>query len=1034
MSITEISVKRPSAVIVFVVLLIGLGILGYTSMGADLLPSINVPVITVTTVYSGAGAEEIKKEVVRPIEDAVSGISGIDTLRSTAREGVGTTIITFTMETNMNTAFIDVQKAVESAQSRLPKDASAPVLYKVDINAMAVMTLAITGDIPYDQLYNQADKIKQGLEKLPGIGQVSLMGANEKQLNISLDKTAVEYYGINVNTITARLRAENANMPAGQMKQEKSDMTVKMIGEFKNLNDIKSVLIPTASGGTVRLGDIARLELGYPDSESILKMNGKNAIGISVQKQSDANVVEAVKGVKKELEKIEKQLPGGIELTVANDTTIFINSSLNEVMRSVGEGIVTTAIVLFLFLRNWQSSLIVLVAIPTSLISTFFMMKQFGFTLNIMTLMGLSLCIGILVDDSIVVLENIQRHRSLGEGPISAAIKGRSEIGMAAIAITLCDVVVFAPVAFMSGMVGQFFKEFGLTVVFASLFSLLVSFTVTPMLSSRLSKLKGMVAAREPEEPKKQGRTAKAFSRATEIYKSILLWSLDHRWKLVGVILAAIILSIALLPLGFIHTEFMPVSDQGFLMMDMSLTPGSSLKQTEQKVALVEDYLKGLKETGDYFSMVGNNSDKSTASIILKLVDKDKRKRTQSQVAADIRKWGKTLPGVQLIVSESQGGGGSGKPIQVTIKGDDTSVLREISFKVEEIIKSVQGVVDVTNSLRTSESEIRINIDRLACTQYGVSTSDIASVLRTGLQGTNSGVFRENGNDYDMVVRFMKDQVKKPEDLGSVKILNTSGQQIALNQVASITVGDSQLSITREDRQDTVTVSANLQGALLGKVNTDIQEGLKGITLPYGYSVKFGGSQENMADSFSALVKALAASVVLVYMILIVLYESFLTPFIRMLSLPCAIIGAFGLLALSGQSLNVMSMIGLILLDGLASKNGTLLIDYTNTLMKRGMPLKEALVEAGTTRLRPIIMTSATMIVGMLPSALATGSGSEMRSGMAIIVIGGMITSTILSPILLPVVYTLIDDFKNRVSKKRNKNRINVGEVESYEA
>ncbi|MCX7709076.1 MAG: efflux RND transporter permease subunit [Clostridia bacterium] len=1030
MGLTELSVKRPAAVIVFMVLLIGLGILGYTSMGVDLLPTVNVPVITITTVYNGAGAEEIKKDIVKPIEDAVAGISGIDTLRSTAREGVGLTIIQFTMETNMNSAFLDVQKAVDHARGKLPAGAEDPILYKVDINAQSVMTLAITGDVPYDQLYNQADKIKQSIEKLPGIGQVSLQGANDKQLNVKLDKTAIEYYGINVNTLIGKIRSENTNMPAGQMKQEKSDLTVKMVGEFKDLNDIKSIQIPTSSGGIVRLADIASLELGYPDNDTILKMNDKNAIGINIQKQSDANVVKAVDGVNKELEKIQKLLPAGVKLSVTTDSTVFIKSSLNEVLRSLVEGIITTSIVLFLFLRSWQSSLIVLVAIPTSLISTFFIMYENHFTLNVMSLMGLSLCIGILVDDSIVVLENIQRHRAMGEKPIEAAIKGRSEIGMAAIAITLCDVVIFGPVAFTSGMVGQFFKEFGITVAVASLFSLLVSFTVTPMLASRLAHIK---MGKEEGSTKKQGRISKLFGYATELYKKFLLWSLDNRWKIIGITLAGVILSIALVPLGLIHTEFMPVSDQSQLNLDISLTPGSSLKQTEEKVAVVEKHLRDLPEMKEYYTTIGNNSDKSSANIILKLKDTKDRKKSQNQLAGELRQWGKTIPGIQLSITEAQSTPGSnGKPIQVTIKGDDIAVLKEISYKVEELVKSVEGAVDVSNSLRTSESEIRVNIDRLACAQYGVSTSDIATVLRTGLQGSNVGVFRGNGNEYDISVKFMNGQINKPGDLGSVKVMNASGQQIAINQVASISVADSQLRISREDRQDTVTVSANLQNALLGKVSGEIKNKLDGLTLPYGYSVKYGGMQQNMSDGFISLGKAMAGGIVLVFMVLIVLYESFLTPFIRMLSLPCAIIGAFVLLAITRQSLNIMSMIGLILLDGLASKNGTLLIDYTNTLMKRGLSLKEALVEAGTTRLRPIIMTSATMVVGMLPSALATGSGSEMRNGMAIIVIGGMITSTILSPILLPVVYTLIEDLRVRFSKK-HRSTVKIGEVESYE-
>ncbi|MCB8817585.1 efflux RND transporter permease subunit [Desulfosporosinus shakirovi] len=1034
MSITELSVKRPSAVFVLLALFIGIGIFGYKSLGADLYPSINVPIITVTTGYSGAGAEEIEEDVVKPIEDAVSGISGIDTLKSISKEGIGQTIITFTMETDMNSAFLDVQKAVDGASGKLPEDVNSPILTKIDMDAQSVLTLGLTGTIPYDQLQNEAEKIKEDLAKIPGIGQVSLQGAEDKQLAIRLDKTALDYYRVNVNSLLTKLKTENSNLPAGRITLDTSDQAVKVVGQFKDIDEIKNLLIPNSEGGTVRLADIAQIQLEYPDQEQILTLNGNNALGISIQKQSDANVVEAVNNVKAELLKIQAQLPTGVSVTVTTDSTTFINDSLEDVKSSLVEGVITTALVLLLFLRSWQSSLVVLVAIPTSLVSTFFMMYAFDFTLNMMTLMALSLSIGILVDDSIVVLENIQRHLGMGKNPKQAAIQGRREIGMAAIAITLCDVVIFIPVAFMSGMVGQFFKEFGLTVAVASLFSLLVSFTVTPMLASLFLKKKNPKEAGELQpETKKPRRFPPVLERATELYKKLLIWSLDHRWKVVSLLITGCILAVSLLPLGFIKTEFTPQSDQSQISIELNLTSGSGLKQTEEKVSLVENQLQTMAEVKDYLTTVGYNSDKSSANIIVKLVDKSERQKSQTEIATEMRQWGNTLPGVQFSVSETQSAGGNGKPVQLVISGEDPAVLKELSYKVEDIVKATPGTADVTNSERTSESEIQVKVDRLAAVQYGVNTPDISTVLRTGLQGSKAGIYRQNGNEYDIVLRFMDNQIQTPADLGAVKVQNSAGEQIALNQVAAIEYAESPLKLSREDRENIVTISANLQNSLLGDVTTLIENQLEGFSLPAGYRIQFGGSQENMAESFSALIQALVVAIVLVYAILIILYESFLTPFIRMLSLPCAIIGAFGLLALSGQSLNILSMIGLILLDGLASKNGTLLIDYTQTLMKQGMPLREALIESGTTRLRPILMTSATMIVGMLPSALSSGAGSEMRSGMAIIIIGGMITSTVLSPIVLPVVYTLMDDARQYLAK-RKKPTLTIREVEDYEA
>lgn len=1039
MSVTEISVKRPAAITMVIALLVGLGILGYTNLGADLLPSMTIPVITVSTSYNGASADDVKKDIVKPMEDAVSGIAGIDTLSSTSREGSGTVVIQFKQNVDMNTAFLDVQKSVSKAQGKLPNDAGNPVINKIDVNAMSVMTLALSGTASIDEIYNQADKIKTELEKVPGVGQVSLGGADKKELIIKLDKTAVEYYGITINSILGKLKSDNVSMPAGQIKQDKISQSIRVVGEFQNIDEVKNVLIPTNNGGKVRLGEISDIKLEYPEATSLTKLNGKKTISLDIQKQSDANVVEVVNNIKNKMTEVQKTMPKNMSIITASDTTVFIKNSLSQINHSLIEGVITTAIVLLFFLKSWRSSLVVLVAIPTSLISTFFMMYELKFTLNMMSLMALSLCIGILVDDSIVVLENIQRHLAQGKNPIRAAIEGRKEIGMAAVAITLCDVVVFLPIAFMSGVIGEYFKQFGLTIVFATLFSLFVSFTITPMLASRFLKHKDKEKKDTSSKHKNNlfgkvsGKINKFMDSVTVSYKRLLIWSLNNRLKVVSGLIICIIASVALVPLGLIGAEFMSNSDQSAFSISMALTPGTNLKQTDEKAAQVDNYLKTIKEVKYYYTQVSEAS----VRVSVTLVPKEERKKSQTQLASQVRSWGKKqLTGVNFSVSESQmgggGGGGSSSAINIKITGDNANTLRDLSRKVEEEVKSVKGTVDVSNSLDANDSELRVKIDRLAAAQYGVSISDVASALRTGIQGSAAGTYRGDDDEYNMTLKFMDGQIKSPSDVGAIKIQNSASQQISLDQVAAIVEADSPKSIRRENRQDIVTVSASIDGRDLGSVNKDIRSKIAAMSIPMGYSVSFGGSQKQMADTFSTLAKAIIASVVLVYMILVVLYESFLTPLVRMLALPCAVIGALLTLALTHNSLNMMSLIGFIMLDGLASKNGTLLIDYTNTLMKQGMNLKEALIEAGTTRLRPIIMTSLTMIVGMLPSALALGEGSETRAGMAWVIIGGMIASTILSPIILPVVYTLMDDFKDKIFKNRN-NKSYVTEASQYE-
>ena len=968
-----------------------------------------------------AGAEEIDREVIKPIEDAVSGINGIDTIRSTSGTGFGYTILQFSMSTEMNAAVLDVQKAVDGITGSLPKDATRPVIQKFDLNSQPFLIASVTGTGTPEELSTLADDIRDDLESLPGVGNVSVMGSQKKELQVILDRTALQYYGVNPATVLAVLKAQNLNMPAGDLKQRARDLSVRLVGEFGGVDDVKNLLIPTGGGGSVRLSELAQVKLDYPDPTVATRLNGHPTIGIFVRKQSDANVVTTATEVKKELAALAPTLPPGAAVTIASDSTLFINSSLDETRLNLLESILTTSLVLFLFLRSWRSSVIVLVAIPVSLIGTFFAMWLFHFTLNIVSLMGLGLCIGILVDDSIVVLENIDRHIGLGRSPREAAVTGRREIAVAAVAITLCDVVVFAPIAFMSDIVGQFFREFGITVVSATLLSLLVSFTVTPMMASRMLRPRLAGAGAPAPEPAEAPRGAFGrFFDATirENYRRFLVWSLDHRALVILPVAALVIASIALIPLKVVGTEFMPTADQNKLIVDLDLGAGAGYAQTDAKVRVVEQHLLSVPEVETEFATIGSSTTPSTAEIIVKLKDKSRRRRSEAQIARDLRAWGGGLPGVLFSVTEpgiiSRTSIEGAKPLIVNVTGPNRDVLRQLALRVEDVVRGVPGTADVDNTMRAAQTEVGVHVDRLAASTYGLSSSDIALVLRTALAGTNVGVYRHAGDDYDLVVSYRADQLRLPEDLGALKMTNPAGQQVSLAQVASFDTTDAAREILRRDRQNVATISANTAGRPLGALTADIKARMAPVRIPEGYDVSYTGDQANMASSFNSLSWALGASLVLVFMILVVLYESVLTPLIRMLSIPCGIIGALGALAITGKAIGIISFIGLIMLDGLISKNGTLLIDYTHTLMKQGRSLREALVEAGLTRLRPILMTSVTMIVGMMPLALSLGASSEIRSGMAVVLIGGLVTSTVLTPILLPVVYTMIEELRGR--------------------
>jgi len=1016
MSITELSVKRPTAIVVVFIILVGLGLMGYFNLGADLFPSANTPVVSIHAVYPGAGSADIEKDLIKPMEDAVAGLPAIDKLRSVSGEGYGYIIIQFSMGAKTDSAVLDVQKAIDAIAENLPADATKPVVRKYDMNAQPMMAISIFGDLPYEDLRSRADELRKRLENVPGVGQVRLIGAAERELDITVDRAAIDAYGIGITTLVGALRANNVTLPVGLMKQEGMDRPVRVLGEFASLDDVRQLRIPLPRGGTVPLGELAAVALAYPENANRIRMNGSGSIGMLIVKSSDANIVDTAKLVNRAIEGARSSMPPTLRIEVASDQTLFINSSLSETRRDLFLGIAVTALVLFLFLRRVRSSLIVLVSIPVSLIASFFMMYLCGFTLNIVSTMALALCIGILVDDSIVVLENIHRHRQLGEDPVTAAIEGRREIAMAAIAITLCDVVVFAPIAFMGDLVGQFFRQFGLTVVFAALFSLLVSFTLVPTMAARL------LSREKPRHDEADGFLDKYLKPA---YRALLIKSLAHRKIFLGALGLLVAGSLALFPLKLIQTEFMPPFDQGKIVIDVNLGSGADLERTDAAMKTVEEHLARIPEVKTVFSQIGTDGGPNYGSLIVRLTEKQKRRKSQAALAGELRAWARTVPGASISVTEAaiveQTSVEGNKAFILNITGPDRQVLRQLADRVETAVTDTKGAVDVTNSMRARLSEFSVRVDRLMLSEYSLSAADVATTLRAAFAGAKAGVYRKAGDEYDMIVKFGSGQTKSPSDISSIILYSPTGARVPIGQIARITRDDEPSSLERRDRANVVTIMANLQGRPLGALVSDVRAKLDAEPFPDGYKYVMSGDTSNMNSSFVSLIWALVASLSLVYLVLVVLYESWLTPFIRMLSLPAGIIGGLAAMAITGKSVNIISFIGIIMLDGLISKNGTLLIDYTHTLLKRGMSLRDALIEAGTTRLRPILMTSSTMIVGMLPLALSNGSSSEIKSGMAVVLIGGLISSTVISPLFLPIAYTLIEEWRERLRARKTK-------------
>lgn len=1035
MHITELSVKRPKMMTMVILVFVILGLYTYRHIGVELYPAINTPFVSISVSYPGAGAEEIETQVVKPIEDAVSSVSQLKTITSTSSAGLANINLEFELTADANQAAIDVQKKLDALRQRLPDGADDPVVIKRDMNASPVMMLALSGDASQVELYDLAnDVIKERLQRVAGVSEVNIFGGQQREIKIDIDRSKLEGYGLSINQVVNQLRAENLNDPSGRMDRPEAEYNVRVLGEFRSVQEIEDIQIPTASGYSVPLKDIATVTDGYKEVRVYSRVNGQNAVGIQIYKQSDASMVAVGNAVKQELASIQRQLPAGMNLKISRDNSDFVQRSVNGTRSNILEGIITTSFVLFIFLRQWRSSFIVLLAIPTSLMATVMMMYFCGFTFNMMSLMGLALCIGILVDDSIVVLENIHRHIRMGKTPWQAAIEGRSEIGMAAVAITLSDVVVFTPLAFMNGMIGQFFRQFGLTIVFATLFSLFVSFTLTPMLASRLYK--------EGEE----GGAAKPTSRSIfnllwqytiplgqkvkDKYMVMLHWSLNHRKKVLGFSALAFFFSLSLIPLKLVGTEFMPRSDEGGLTVSVELPVGTPLEKTNEAIRRLEQYIGQVPDVQYFNTMVGggggrgSSSGANTGQIEVQLRSKDQRQKPTSEIADEIRKFGMTIKDAKVFVSESDSrGGGGGSAVRILVAGKDPEKTNELANQVRDIVAKVNGTTDARTDWSLGQPEVQIKVDHSRAAYYGVSVQDVANTARAAINGESAGVFRDGDKEVDITVKMADSDTQDINNLENL-LVTSNGKSVTLGQVATLEYGSGPKSIRREDKQRIITVTAGVKDRPLGNVMDDIRKELAKIKLPAGYSIEFSGQDQSMRESFSELASALVLSVILVYMVLVMLYESFSTPLIRMLSLPLGIVGALTALALTKNNINVFTLIGIIMLDGLVAKNGTLLIDYTHTLMGRGRTLKEALIEACNTRLKPILMTTITMVAGMLPTALSITEGAENRSGMAWVLIGGLLTSTIFTLFVIPVVYTIFNDYKTKWHKRRNRKKV----------
>ncbi len=1024
MKLSDISVKRPVTTVMVILVILLLGFVSLTKLSIDLLPKINVPVAIVSTQYSGVGPYEIESLVTRPLEETLATTSEVKNISSTSSEGSSIVVVQFNDGTDMDFATLEMREKVDLVKGALPDGTTSPMVMKIDPNAMPIVQFSITGDKNLEELQRVAeDKIKSRIERLPGVASVAVYGGLEKEVKVTVDPMKLQGYGLSLDTIANILRAENLNLPAGTIDKNNRELLVRTLGEFQSVEEIRDLPITLGSGGLVTLKDVANVKLAQKEGEATTSLNGEESIVLIINKQSTSNTVEVSKTVSEEMTKLKSELEG-IEFTTIFDQADYINLAIGNTASSGLVGGILAIIVLYLFLRNIRTTFIIGIAIPISIIATFSLIYFSGITLNLMTLGGLALGIGMLVDNSIVVLENIYRYRENGYSRLKAASEGASEVAMAVTASTLTTVAVFLPIAFVEGIASMLFKELALTVTFSLLASLFVSLTIVPMLASKILKVNRNGKAKKTIFDRILSSFDKVFTFIDNRYQRILKWSLNHKKSTIALAIVIFISSIGLaLTVG---AEFFPSMDQGQLEISIDLPEGSKIEDTDKVVRRIETIAGEIPEVDIVFALTGgsanmyvSNNVANTASMNIMLKSLAERERSTGLVADEIREKTSDIAGAKISVNDIGAMSmGSGSPISIEVKGDDIETLKEISNDILNMVASVEGTREVKSSFEEGKQEFQVTINREMASRYGLTTVQIAQSIRNAVSGSTVTKYKVDGTEIDVVVKS-EEYVK--ENLASFKqlqIMTNRGMSIPLEQIVEISNAKGPSQISRNDQVRTITVSGGILGRDLVSVTSDIQEKLDDYVIPDGYSYKIGGENEELNDAFSSLGLAIILAIILVYMVMASQFESLLNPFIIMFTIPLAFSGGALGLFITQRTISVPSIIGFIVLSGIVVNNAIVLIDYINNLRSKGMEIYEAVLQAGPTRLRPILMTTMTTALALIPLAIGVGEGAEAQAPLATVVIGGLILSTLLTLVLIPVVYVVFDKISNKVKAK----------------
>lgn len=1010
-----------------------MGALSYSRLPADLNPQVDIPTLTVTTLYPGAGPQEVESLITRPLEDAVGSVNGVKDVFSRSQESLSIISVDFAVGTDLDHAAARMREKVESTRDLLPLDARAPTVARLDINAQPVLFLALYSNGPIRPLRTAVDNlIKPRLSRVPGVATVNVTGGEQREIRVEADSVRLEQNGISISDVVSAIKAANRNIPAGAIVQGRREIGVRTLGAFTSLEEIEQAQIQTQQARTslpLTVADVATVSERAAPLETITRANGRESVGLIITKASNTNTISVVDGVLAAMGDSQSLLPPGTETVVSRDDSVMVREALDDVNATMILGAILAMTVVFLFLHNLRGTVIVAMALPACLVATFIVMYFASFTLNQMTLLALSLSVGILIDDSIVVLESITRHLSMGEAPEEAAYNGRTEIGFAGMTLTLADVVVFLPIAFMGGIVGSFFRQFGLTVVVATLFSLVVSFTVTPALAARWFR-------RGENLESKTGR----FKRLERLYhglegqyRRLIGWALGNRWWVLGFGFTSLAAAL-LFTIPNLGAELLPATDQGQLSINVELPPDSSLGASDAATREIEHRIAGTPDVINYVTTVGEilggfgsfpQRGPQYAQINVRLLEKEGlldrvlrffgmgahlRMRTDEKVAETLRDRLKAVPGARITVSTVRTISNTGPPIQLQLRGANLDELGSAAAQTLSVMTQMPGILDPDLSVRSGRPEAQLRIDRSRAAVLGIPPVVIGETMRDAIEGNTESSYSEGSTQIPIRVQLSGVSRNRPEDLKGIVVAPGAGRPVTLGEVASIRMGAGPTGIDRVNGRRAITITAGLAGSYpLGNAENDIRARMADIPLQ-GIEVHFGGESEAMNENRPYFILALGLAVILVYLVMASLFNSLLNPFIIMFTAPMALIGALAALALTGSTISLVSMIGIVMLTGLMGRNAILLIDYTGTLRSRGMARNEAVAQAGATRLRPILMTTFATIFGMLPVALRIGRASELRAPMAIVVIGGLLVSTVLTLVVIPVLYTLFDD------------------------